>query len=260
MKRKICRFRVFLSVLFWGAPAKKELRFFVPDPLNHLPLFAACTPTTPINRQTNNSMAFFGLTALGAQDPLDVSTDAVQHLHVFKDADWEEAFRRQLRKHKKKKRSEVGSVATDSAEAALSVECLTATMENVYHGPVAPADQRLLEKWLLPSSEDGTITLSAFLTAVQGARTEAEAMVAGRRFGAGPSCESRSWQEYSTNLRKCKAGLRAPSEKQTMPLTATQEIGWETPSFLPAQERKAIRSSEETKYASEMIKAGHFLF
>lgn len=190
-------------------------------------------------------MAFFGLTALGAQDPLAVSTDAVQHLHVFTDADWQEAFERQLRKNKKKKKSEVGSGATDSGEAALPVECLAATMIDVYHGPVPPADQCLLKKWLLPPSSENanTITLPAFLTAVRGARSEAEAMVAGRRFGAGPStsCESRSWQEYSSNLRKCKAGLRAPSEKQTMPLTATQEIGWETPSFLPPQERKAIR-------------------
>jgi len=207
-------------------------------------------------------MAFFGLTALGAQDPLAVSTDTV-HLHIFTDADWREAFGRQFRKvnhkNKKKKRSEIGCDATDTAAAALPLECLSATMEDVYHGSVPPADQRLLEKWLLLPSEESTITLPAFLTAVQGARTEAEAMVAGRRFGAGPSCETRSWQEYSSNLRKCKAGLRGPSQKQTMPVTAQQELRWETPSFLPVQERKALRSSEETKYASEMIKAGQFL-
>ena len=209
-------------------------------------------------------MAFFGLTALGAQDPLAVSTDAVQHLHIFTDADWQEAFSRQLRKtnhkNKKNKKLELGSNAIDTTAAALPLECLAATMESVYHGPIPPADQRLLEKWLLMSSEESIITLPAFLTAVQGARTEAETMVAGRRFASGPSCETRSWQEYSSNLRKCKAGLRAPAQKQTMPLTAQQELGWETSSFLPTQERKALRSSEETKYASEMIKAGQFLF
>eukprot|EP00624_Nannochloropsis_granulata_P004374 evm.model.NODE_31844_length_35418_cov_26.680502.3 len=83
-------------------------------------------------------------------------------------------------------------------------------------------------------------------------------MVASRRFEAGPSCESRSWQEYSSNLRKCKASVRAPSQKQTMPLTALQRINWETYAFIAANECKAIRRSEETKYASEMIKAGHF--
>lgn len=210
-------------------------------------------------------MAFFGLTALGAQDPLAVSTDAVQHLHIFTDADWQEGFDRQLRKsnHKNKKQRKKlddGSDATDTTAAALPLECLVATMQDVYHGPIPPADQRLLEKWLLLPAGGASITLPAFLTAVRGARTEAEVMVAGRRFAAGPSYESRSWQEYSSNLRKSKAGLRAPSQKQTMPLTVQQETGWETSSFLPAQERKAIRSSEETKYASEMIKAGHFLF
>lgn len=192
-------------------------------------------------------MAFFGLTALGSQDPLAVSTDAVQHLHIFTDADWQEAFDRQLRKRNCKNRKKV------SCDATLT----KAIMEDVYHGPVPPADLRLLERWLPPSS-DAAITLSVFLTAVQGARTEAEA--AGRRFTAGPSCESRSWQEYWDKLRKCQAGLRTPSQKQTVPLTAQQEIGWETPTFDPAQARNSKWSSEETKYASEMIKTGHLFF
>jgi len=180
---------------------------------------------------------------------------------IFSLTDWKEAYGRQIYKnnqeHNRKKRSKIGCVST--AEA-LPLKCVFATMEDVYHGSVPPADQRLFERWLRPPSQEATITLTAFLTAVHGACTEAETMIASRRFDAGPSCESRSWQEYFSNLRKCKASVRAPSQKQTMPLTAQQQIGWETPAFVAVSERKAIRSSEETKYASEMIKAGHFLF
>lgn len=205
-------------------------------------------------------MAFSGLTALGPQDPLAVSTDAVQHLHIFTDADWQEAFNRQLRKTTRKSTKKVTCDTTDTkAIAALPSDCLSGVLEDVYHGPVPPADLHLLQRWLPPSSDD-TITLSAFLTAVQGAHTEAEAQMAGRRFAVGPSCENRSWQEYSDKLRKCQGGVRTRSQKQILPLTAQQEIGWETPNFTPAQARNPKRSSEETKYASEMIKAGQFLY
>ena len=214
-------------------------------------------PPTTTSKGPPTQMAFFGLTALGAQDPLAVSPEGIQHLHVFTDADWEASFR-QVVQHTK----------VPNEEEGWPLAQLLVLMEHVYHGPVPPAEFKLLEKWVVaaaaPRPADGKnvppfFTLPELLAAVHGARVEAERLVAQRKVAPGPSCETASWHDYARNVSKCKAA-RAPPQKQTVPLTVQQEIGWETPTFVTAATRVPKRSSEETKFASEMIKAGRFMF
>jgi 5S rRNA maturation endonuclease (ribonuclease M5) len=43
-------------------------------------------------------MAFFGLTALGLQNPFSVSADTINHFIIFTDADFKGAYERQKAK------------------------------------------------------------------------------------------------------------------------------------------------------------------
>lgn len=243
----------------WGVFWETGTQHFLLSILLHF-ISIASQVTVTLNR-TVPVMAFFGLTALGAQEPLAVSTDAVQHLHIFTDDDWKFAFERSSQRIKKNHAMRKEGCLSPGGSRAIPVKYLAAVIKEVYRGPVPPADLKLLEKWL-PSLQDGTIkeriTSFELLAAVQSARAEAEHLRTQSRFTLGPSCESKSWEEYSNNVRKCKAGKRPPPNKQTIPLTAQQEIGWETHTYVPVTPCKAKRSCEETKFALEKMKAGYF--
>jgi hypothetical protein len=230
-------------------------------------------------------MSFFGLTALGPQAPLAVSTDTIHHFHIFTQEDWGQAFLRQVKKSKKKKQQEKiftpstadadGDADADPSTYVLPLDRLQALAEDVFHGPVPAAEMRHLVKWVeatmreSKSTPETVIGLPAFMAAVESAHQDAETIIAQQQMTTAPSCGATSWQEYSNDLRKCKAGGRAPPEKYTMPLTAQQEYGWEKPKFIAtwtgtgvggAARRVPKKSSEETKFASEMIKAGHYFY
>lgn len=137
-------------------------------------------------------------------------------------------------------------------------------MEDIYRGPVPRAEYAMLEKWVLhiqKSSPGGagkleheSIYWHSFLEAVRGARKEAEEQIKKDETIVGPACETASYNEYTTKLRKCSVTDKAPCEKYTAPITASQEFGWQkVTEFCP---RKAKTSSEETLFASEMIRCG----
>ena len=71
-----------------------------------------------------------------------------------------------------------------------------------------------------------------------------------------PACETNSWTEYQSNIRKCKTSKRNPSERYITPLTRQQELGWNKIDPSAFQPRKAKRSSEETRFVAIMIKYG----
>ena len=161
-------------------------------------------------------MAFFGLTALGMQDPFKVAADAVVHFPIFTDDDFHKAFDRQ------KSKSKDGF--------SITLEQLPALMEDVYRGPVPRAEYALLEKWVSQSTsgagkiEHESIYWHQFLEAVRSARKEAEEQIKVGETVVGPACETSSWDEYSTKIRKCAVSSKAPSQKYTTPITAQQEV------------------------------------
>lgn len=62
------------------------------------------------------------------------------------------------------------------------------------------------------------------LASYRSARNEAEMRNKKEEFNMGPACETDSWWEYQSNIRKCKSSKRAPPEKLIYPLTAQQEV------------------------------------
>jgi hypothetical protein len=219
-------------------------------------------------------MAFFGLTALGIDRPLDVGRDRIQHLHVFEDKDWTTAWEMRRRGLKCSKQ--------DAEDVGLPLETLPAIMEAVYHGPVPAPDAALLEAWIrrvVVGEEEATgLRKASLLEAVRAARREAETLLLQHQqlppaaaATSGDGCSGSSGTTTNTNTTttntnttnyKAKAKTLGPREKYMVPLTAQQEIGWEAASHVPDPKltNAGRKSSEETKFVSKLLGQGLYYF
>ena len=81
-------------------------------------------------------MAFFGLTALGAQNPFQASKDLVNHLYIFDEKDFNPYYKR----------------FADS-NGIFQLSKLEKLMECVYKGPVTPIEEEYLKKDYLKDTD-----------------------------------------------------------------------------------------------------------
>ena len=186
-------------------------------------------------------MAFFGLTALGAQNPFQASKDLVNHLYIFDERDFSPYYKRLA-----------------NEDGLLELSKLEKLMECVYKGPVAPVEIEYLRKGIVSVSSSGNenVSWSEFVQGLKIAKKLAKDYEAGFLGQLKPACETNSWSEYQSNIRKCKVANRNPSERYITPLTRQQELGWNKVDPSAFQPRKAKRSSEETRFAALMIQYG----
>lgn len=72
--------------------------------------------------------------------PLAACRDRIQHLHVFSDRDWADAWEQQRRRLKRSKQ--------EAEAAGLPMNQLQAIAEICYHGPVPAPDAELVQTWV----------------------------------------------------------------------------------------------------------------
>jgi hypothetical protein len=185
-------------------------------------------------------MAFFGLTALGPQNSFEVRSTNFRYIQVFDEEDFKDAW--------------VKAVGADTAPCHRGK--LPAILKALFHGPVPANEQGVIsdafENTTFETSE--TISFDSYMKIMSRLRHEAEEDAHRREGKPNPNCEFNSTSELALALRKNAAMKRELQTKLTLPLTATQEYGWEK------QELKGPTAgrggSDITKFAAELIKNG----
>lgn len=151
-------------------------------------------------------MSFFGLTALGPQNSFAKAERSSTHLHLFDDHDIIAAWNR---------------VNGDQANA-----CLTSKLDQVlkvlYRGPVGDYDRAKVEREL--QSFPDSITRGTFIEIMAHLREEAEIEIKISKEKEKPGREFTSGQEYQQYLVTHKPFKYSLQEKQSTPLTSSQQV------------------------------------
>mmetsp|Transcript_18613 Transcript_18613/g.18707 ORF Transcript_18613/g.18707 Transcript_18613/m.18707 type:complete len:190 (-) Transcript_18613:103-672(-) len=186
-------------------------------------------------------MAFFGLTALGVQNPFadatSTSTKSAPLLHVFTDNDFQSAW-------KKIAGPSVDTIPTTS---------LRSVFELIFRGPVPEKDSNLLDNAF--QNEADEIDNATYMQTLIDLRNYLEREEATFRQSNKSGCEVTSAELLKERNRRHIRLEKAPNQKQAYPLTSSQEIGWLPQGELepPVAGRK---DSAVTKFAAELVKNG----
>lgn len=180
-------------------------------------------------------MAFFGLTALGQQDPFAAAARTSSHLHVFTISDFEKAWTKALNTAKKCNESEFCNV-----------------LRALYHGPVSSSDNERIRAFFGQCVDE--VTKEEFIEGMKFLSDEADKEVRMPRGGPGASCDFATSSNIQEALLRNKHPSRTLQDKQQHPLTENQEIGWEPQSPHPPVAGRG--GSEITKFAAELVKNG----
>eukprot|EP00341_Mesodinium_pulex_P010132 CAMPEP_0116913094 /NCGR_PEP_ID=MMETSP0467-20121206/16496_1 /TAXON_ID=283647 /ORGANISM="Mesodinium pulex, Strain SPMC105" /LENGTH=183 /DNA_ID=CAMNT_0004589237 /DNA_START=25 /DNA_END=576 /DNA_ORIENTATION=- len=180
-------------------------------------------------------MAFFGLTALGYQNTFAVSARTASNLHVFDEKDFRTAWRR----------------VKGESDTCRS-EDLQTIFRTLFHGPVPQYDAELLSE-----SFDGgrdEIGFDDYMSTLQYLKELAESKEAENEGKVSDSCDFTTSSEFGESLKRNKRPGRDLQQKQQVPLTSTQEIGWEKQDLRPPVAGR--EGSHITKFAAELVKNG----
>lgn len=184
-------------------------------------------------------MAFFGLTALGPQNTFEAQSRHHRNLQIFEYEDFKGAWER----------------VNGKRSVSCPVELLPELFRALFRGPVPETDVGPLNDsfdHLVFGRE--TLSFDDFMKTMIKLRQEAEEQEHQWEGKPKPECEYNSSQSFQESLRKNAAIKRDLQTKLTMPLTATQEYGWEKQQPNPPQHGRS--GSDITKFASELIKNG----
>jgi hypothetical protein len=185
-------------------------------------------------------MAFFGLTALGPQNTFAVSSTGFRNIMIFSDDDFTQAWNKVNKGH--------------------APHCLRSNLPEIlkalFHGPIPESDKGFLEKGFSDGEFELPDTMSyvAYMRILVKMRAEAEANEQHLQSITNPNCEYVSVSEFHLAIKKNAAMTREVQTKQTLPLTSSQEFGWQKEKLLPPVAGKP--GSDITKYAAELIKNG----
>ena len=185
-------------------------------------------------------MAFFGLTALGPQNSFAVAAKSARILQIFEDDDFQQSWE-----------------FVNGKEAAHGeLKKIGDVMRHLFHGPIPPNDERSI----VDAFQNGvfetpdTISFHVFMSIMTQLRNEAEEYE--YEFNNKPlkdTCDFNSSSLFLETLRRCgKRGFIR--DKQSIPLTANQEFGWEEVKL--TRPDKFRKGSDITKFAAELIKNG----
>lgn len=196
-------------------------------------------------------MAFFGLTALGPQNPfadaaITSTVKSAPLIHIFSDDDYRKAWRRA-----------VGAVDLSTPRSNLP-----RIYKEIFLGPVPDIDLKYLNNAFESDAED--IDIDTYIQILGRLRDnletlEAEAFTSSQpKYGGqlkNAAVEVHSVEKLKERNQRHIRYKRAPNEKQTYPLTSAQEYGWQPPERL-APPSAGIKESPVTKYAAELTKSG----
>lgn len=188
-------------------------------------------------------MAFFGLTALGPQNTFAAKEKHFRNLQIFDESDFEMVWNR------------VNGVGTLHCRFSKIDEM----MKILFHGPIPQNDKPHVEvafdEAKLFAGETDTLSFTNFIKIMNKLSKQAADEEKALEGKCKPTVQFTSTSEMRECLVKCGHMKMTLQEKQTAPLTATQEYGWEKPAKLipPAKGRGG---SDITKFQAELIKNG----
>ena len=183
-------------------------------------------------------MAFFGLTALGDQNPFAVAHKGSTTLKLFSDNDIDAAIDR------------------TTGGADITASDLEKYFEKLFYGPLYSKEQ-LAEVRAHFSEERPSMTKREFFSVVVSVRDGASDDEEKRRQIA---VESNSIQEVIAARNKGAKLNYAPNEKYEYPITASQQIGWSArESYVNDDEQRFPKiASEESRFQDKMVEYGVF--
>lgn len=220
------------------------------------------------------NMAFFGLTALGAQSPFASEYKTGITVAIFELSEFSDAYDDVLEKRKAESHESslvrgetasgvgraiaggAGSGSDSSSAELLSLNDLPAVLAVVFHGPAPESElKRATALFSSGGSRDGTMRLpkDLFLAGIEElqSRAEPEAISPTRSAAA----HYVSFDELRQHRKKGVPTATGPADNFSTPLTLSQEIGWR--GFeMPADKRHPKKHCEETKFMALLRSSG----
>mmetsp|Transcript_14107 Transcript_14107/g.21107 ORF Transcript_14107/g.21107 Transcript_14107/m.21107 type:complete len:184 (+) Transcript_14107:76-627(+) len=180
-------------------------------------------------------MAFFGLTALGYQNTFAAAAANASHLHVFSTNDFESAWKKI-----------VGNNSSCNGDE------LNKIFRSLYHGPVPSFDAQRLSECFEGGTD--TVTFEDYISTLNSLKALAEREEEETSGKRAANCDMSSSSEFLESIRRHRRLPRPLQQKQQVPLTASQEIGWEPQNLQPPIAGR--EGSHITKFAAELVKNG----
>ena len=191
------------------------------------------------------TMAFFGLTALGPQNSLLSASKTFRNLQIFEEEDYVNAWIK---------------VNQSADNKFCDEEKLGDLMREVFHGPVPPNDNacivRAFEALRTTSELPGKISFPVYIITMLRLAQEAEEEENITENNPLPSCEYTSSQLIQDDMLRNRRCKQDPNQKLNATLTCSQEYGWHKQEELATLTRAARTQSDITKFAAELIKNG----
>lgn len=199
-------------------------------------------------------MAFFGLTALGAQSPFSSTFVGGITVGIFELREFADAYDDVLDSRSAKGPS--SAAAAGGGAAGLTLADIPAILQIVFHGPVPEGELRRCLSLFSAAGErpDGTaLSKDLFLAGIEELQGKAEVeSISPTRAAAAHYVSFDELKQH--RMRHVPAGT-GPAENFTMPMTANQEIGWRAHE-LPADKRYPKKHCEETKFMAILRSSG----
>ena len=150
-------------------------------------------------------MAFFGLTALGYQNPFAVASKDMPFVHIFTDNDYEAAWKR---------------VLGDSKVGPRTV--LPEIFKSLFKGDLYETDAILLHNAFI--SDDDSILFDSYMETMTSLREYLEEEERKKECKPRPTCDVTSLHVLRERTKRNIRNERAPNEKQKMPLSSSQQV------------------------------------
>jgi hypothetical protein len=189
-------------------------------------------------------MSFFGLTALGPQNSFAAAAKTSRNIQIFDERDFKAGWEK----------------VVGHGKSTCSITMIVPILEAVFRGPVPPSDRPFvdaaIDKVQMQLEVPNVITFEAFMEMAIGLRNDAEMQDESDKNRPGPSvaCEFTSSQQFHDSYLQHRRMKVNAQGKQTVPLTSTQELGWDPQDLRPPVAGRS--GSDITKFAAELVKNG----
>ena len=196
-------------------------------------------------------MAFFGLTALGAQNSFASSLEGRSNLAIFADSDWDAAF----------------AQVVPQPNGKLLVQQADKLLFALFHGPsptyelsrlLAHMDVDATAKSETEAAAAAAISRAELQRVIAELRVEIEREEREQQWTFRGACDTQSNEEYRNRIRRQRHLAAVGTHTSSSPLTAAQDLGWHATERGNKEKIKIFgkKSCAETMYASELVKSG----
>eukprot|EP01138_Halocafeteria_seosinensis_P007048 gb/GECG01007206.1/.p1 GENE.gb/GECG01007206.1/~~gb/GECG01007206.1/.p1 ORF type:complete len:189 (+),score=21.59 gb/GECG01007206.1/:1-567(+) len=186
-------------------------------------------------------MSFFGLTALGPQDPIAACKLDALDITLFKEHEFDRAFDR---------------FQTDSSK--LEYSQIEPLLKHLYHGPPPTSEVRRLQE-AFSDYQESVIPKDAFMEKIRSLQEHLEEKAREKSVGGGDRMSTRlSLSELSDARRRHIRDFQGPKDVWHHPLTLGQDYGWTADEQGTTHEIYPKRKCAETKFAEKMVATGEY--